>query len=215
MERVDERSVFPGLVVHALLLSVTCAGACLSSVIPQFLTLLLRQDLSVQDNTGVPHLPGSDLSQWNGTTPTATLCATFSAWENLLQAAKSIGDACRWRRRPILRLLFNSRTSSSGVSNVMVVCCFVCLERNREIAEPFRYDLVNLGRELLAQLSTPWSLDFFGAFTAATLNSNTLTTTGDAYISLLRDIDALVATDSAFLLGPWLEVGMAPAARVL
>jgi hypothetical protein len=70
----------------------------------------------------VPHLPGSDMSQWSDGKPTATLCATYSAWLSMLQAAKAIGTT----------------------------------------VEPFRYDLVNLGREVLAQLSTPASQRFAG-----------------------------------------------------
>ncbi len=67
-------------------------------------------DLSVQDGTGVPHLPGHDMSQFSGNLPGPTLCATFSAWTSLLQAAKTI----------------------DGIAD----------------NEPFRYDLVNLGREV-------------------------------------------------------------------
>ena len=71
--------------------------------------------------------------------------------------------------------------------------------------EPFRYDLVNLGREILAQLSTPMSNNFSDAFNAHTLDPIRLQQTGQAYIDLLGDIDALVGTDSAFLLGPWIS----------
>ena len=125
------------------------------------------QDLSVQDGTGVPHLPGYDLSQWSSDlkTPTATLCSTYSAWGSMLNAAKSLGVAL----------------------------------------EPFRYDLVNVGREVLAQLSTPRSVAYSNAFSAGTLVPATLNATAEAYINLLEDIDTLVGTDSAFLIGPWLE----------
>jgi hypothetical protein len=50
-----------------------------------------NQDLSVQDGTGIPHLPGGDMSQWSGTTPSATLCSTWSAWGQMITAAKTIG----------------------------------------------------------------------------------------------------------------------------
>jgi alpha-N-acetylglucosaminidase len=72
--------------------------------------------------------------------------------------------------------------------------------------ETFRYDLVNLGRELLAQWSTPLSIAFSLATLATPLNTTLLNSTGNAYIQLLLDIDALVGTEEAFLLGPWLEV---------
>ncbi len=40
--------------------------------------------------------------------------------------------------------------------------------------EPFRYDLVNLGREILAQLSTPMSMNFSSALTADPLDASIL-----------------------------------------
>jgi hypothetical protein len=131
------------------------------------------QDLSVQDGTGVPHLPGG-ASQFEKDrfTPTPVLCTTFGAWGALLAAAPAV---------------------DAGL-------------------ETFRYDLVNLGRELLAQLSTPASQNFSDAFEAATLNAGVLAATGAAYADLLADIDALVATESAFLLGPVIAAARAWAA---
>ena len=76
--------------------------------------------------------------------------------------------------------------------------------------EPYRYDLVNLGREVLAQLSTPVSMNFSDALKAkAPLDADLLKATGGLYTDLLADIDALVATDSAFLLGPWIAAARA------
>lgn len=128
------------------------------------------QDLSVQDPTGIPHLPGSS-SQFEGdrATPTDRLCLTWNAWGHLLAAAQSGAvDAVR--------------------------------------LEPARYDLVNLGRELLAQLSTPMSQNFSDAVTAkAPLDAGRISATGAAYIDLLLDVDTLVGSDTAFLLGPWLQ----------
>lgn len=122
-----------------------------------------HQDLSVQDGTGVPHLPGSDMSQFeaDGYTPTATLCSTFTAWGHMLAVAEVVDASL----------------------------------------EPFRYDLVNLGREVLAQLSTPLSRNFSAAFSAKAIDPVAVNTTGNLYISLLMDIDTLVGTDPAFLLG--------------
>lgn len=71
--------------------------------------------------------------------------------------------------------------------------------------EPFVYDLINTGREVLAQLSTPLSQNFSAVLNAhGPLDAAALERTGPPYIELLRDLDALLATDSAFLLGPWL-----------
>ena len=71
--------------------------------------------------------------------------------------------------------------------------------------EPFRYDLVNTGREILAQLSTVLSIRFARALDSTPLDNAVLKQTGQAYVDLLMDLDELVATDSAFLLGPWLR----------
>jgi alpha-N-acetylglucosaminidase len=58
---------------------------------------------------------------------------------------------------------------------------------------------------VLAQISTLLSVDFFDAYTAATLNATLIRHTGDRYRRLLLDVDALVSHDYAFLLGPWIE----------
>jgi alpha-N-acetylglucosaminidase len=74
----------------------------------------------------------------------------------------------------------------------------------------FRYDLVNLGRELLAQLSTPVSQNFSDAIKAKpTLDAQRISATGQLYIDLLADVDQLVATESAFLLGPYIAAARA------
>ena len=70
---------------------------------------------------------------------------------------------------------------------------------------PFRYDLINTGREVLAQLSCPLSQDFADAFNDPVISAPRVTATGEAYLDLLDDLDELVGTESAFLLGPWLQ----------
>ena len=130
------------------------------------------QDLSVQDGTGIPHLPGSDTNTFwmpDRSTPRPVLCQTWSAWASLLNAA-------------------------SVVDPTLI---------------PFRYDLVNLGREALARLSSPLSVNFSNALYTAPISAALVTSTGLAYRTLLLDIDQLVATESAFLVGPWLEAARA------
>lgn len=70
---------------------------------------------------------------------------------------------------------------------------------------PFKYDLVNTGREVLAQLSAPVALNFSDALAEVPLNAGRLLEKGNAYIQLLHNLDALVGTHAAFLLGPWIE----------
>ena len=72
------------------------------------------------------------------------------------------------------------------------------------LPETFTYDLVNLGREVLAQLSTPASHHFSLALGASPLSAASLNSTAAAYLDVLADLDTLLATDSAFQLGPWI-----------
>lgn len=72
--------------------------------------------------------------------------------------------------------------------------------------EPFRYDLVNTGREILAQLAGPAGQNFTDAIGAAKMDAAKVQATGEYYAEVLNDVDALVGTDSAFLVGPWIEM---------
>jgi hypothetical protein len=67
--------------------------------------------------------------------------------------------------------------------------------------EPYRYDLINTGREVLAQLTGPVGMNFSDTIKVnSTATAAEIKQTGDAYQSLLNDIDTLVGTDQAFLL---------------
>jgi alpha-N-acetylglucosaminidase len=73
--------------------------------------------------------------------------------------------------------------------------------------EPFRYDLINLGREILAQIAGPFGQNFTDTVPVnASLDAEAIARTGAAYAEVLEDLDTLVATDAAFLLGPWIEM---------
>ena len=72
--------------------------------------------------------------------------------------------------------------------------------------EPFRYDVVNLGREVLAQAIAPVSIAFSEAINQYPINSSTVASVGATFVEFLHDVDRLVATDQAFLLGSWIEM---------
>ena len=74
------------------------------------------------------------------------------------------------------------------------------------MAEPFRYDLVNTGREILAQIAGPAGENFTAATGATQINTAAVVATGDYYYQVLVDVDTLVNTDTAFQLGPWLAM---------
>lgn len=124
------------------------------------------EDLSVQDGTGVAHIPGFDLEHFSPDlfTPHPNLCRTFFAWQQLIMASDVIPATL----------------------------------------ETFRYDLVNTGREVLAQLTTPLSVNFSNAISGSKLDTDVINRTASAYVQVLVDLDALVGTDSAFLVGPWI-----------
>ena len=70
---------------------------------------------------------------------------------------------------------------------------------------PFTYDLINTGREVLAQLSAPMAMNFSDALADVPLDAGRLLEAGNAYIQLLHNLDTLVGTHAAFLVGPWIE----------
>lgn len=73
------------------------------------------------------------------------------------------------------------------------------------LTDPFLYDLVDVGREVLAQLTVPMALNFSDARSKDTMEYEELVRTGESYIHLLLDLDRLLGTNIAFLLSPWLE----------
>lgn len=76
------------------------------------------------------------------------------------------------------------------------------------LTEPMRYDLVDLGRDVLARLTTPISQNFSKSLGNGTTipDAAECARSGKLYVDLLMDLDALVATDQAFLLGSWLKM---------
>eukprot|EP00658_Telonema_sp_P-2_P047919 TRINITY_DN3647_c0_g1_i2.p1 TRINITY_DN3647_c0_g1~~TRINITY_DN3647_c0_g1_i2.p1 ORF type:complete len:691 (+),score=111.68 TRINITY_DN3647_c0_g1_i2:158-2230(+) len=71
--------------------------------------------------------------------------------------------------------------------------------------ETFRYDLINTGREVLAQLAGPFGQNFSDVTQSLKIDANLVSKLGELYSKVLIDLDTLVGTDKAFLLGPWLE----------
>jgi alpha-N-acetylglucosaminidase len=134
-------------------------------------------DFSTQDSTGIAHLtPRASFFEKDRYTPKAILCGAVRAWDLMILAVQEAKTA----GGDIFEILHNDN-------------------------EPFRYDLINLGREVLAQLSTPMALNFTDATNQGVLDQDELIEKGMLYIELLDDVDALVGTDQGFLLGPWLE----------
>ena len=59
----------------------------------------------------------------------------------------------------------------------------------------FRYDVVNLGREVLAQLTTSAALNFSDALSGDNLDPRRILNTGTHFQKILLDLDELLATE--------------------
>jgi hypothetical protein len=68
--------------------------------------------------------------------------------------------------------------------------------------DTYQYDLVNAVRQVLSNLAQPLYADCVLAYTAK--DAPGLKAASEAYLGLIKDMDALVATRSEFLLGRWL-----------
>ena len=112
---------------------------------------------------------------FQGCAPSAALCLEWDSWGALNAAAPAVAAAA----------------AKAGLP---------------ETPETFSYDVVNTGREILAQLSTPlllnFTLSFNGTLTPAA--EPAIRESGARFVELLGDLDSLLATDTAFMLGPWL-----------
>lgn len=76
-------------------------------------------------------------------------------------------------------------------------------EKNNDFLNLYRYDLVDLTRQVLSKLANQVYLDVLFAFQhkdAEALKSHT-----EKFKQLIIDIDELLASDDNFLLGTWLE----------
>ena len=114
-------------------------------------------------------------NNFNGCTPSAALCLEWRSWGLLNDAAPVVAAAAAKAGLPPL-------------------------------PETFRYDVVNIAREVLAQLSTPLLLNFTASFNGTLTPAAELAIreSGERFIELLSDMDSVLATDTAFMLGPWL-----------
>lgn len=67
----------------------------------------------------------------------------------------------------------------------------------------YRYDLIDLTRQVLSKLANDVYLNVVTAFRQR--DANSLHFHSQKFVQLIKDIDALLASDDNFLLGPWLE----------
>lgn len=70
-------------------------------------------------------------------------------------------------------------------------------------SDGYRYDLADVGRQVLADLGTRYQRQIVAAYRAK--DKAAVQTLSGKMLGLLRDMDTLAATRNEFLLGPWLE----------
>ncbi|MBN1343661.1 MAG: alpha-N-acetylglucosaminidase C-terminal domain-containing protein [Phycisphaerae bacterium] len=70
-------------------------------------------------------------------------------------------------------------------------------------ADTYRFDLVNLSRQVLANYAMDLHADVEAAYHSK--DRGALASAGKRYLELIRDLDALLATRREFLLGKWLS----------
>ena len=68
--------------------------------------------------------------------------------------------------------------------------------------QPFNYDVVNTGREVLAQIITTMEQTLTGAVQSG--DKTSAMQTGEALLEAYTDLDELVGCDWSFLIGPWI-----------
>ena len=138
---------------------------------------LLNMTRGVDDYTGVPHLPAPNNTH-----------AVRWAWQT-----------DRYTPTPMMCQTYMAWKALIETASIMQATSPL-------LPETLRYDLVNVGREVLAQISSPLSMNVSDSLYASPINPEALRVYGDSYVELLSDLDVLVASDQAFLLGSWLEM---------
>ena len=150
-------------------------------------------DLWGMDSGGVTHLPAAGDSY---------------AWENA-DTAKTHGPCVK-------------QSCNANFSKPIVATRFMCMiwsafsalvdAAPRVMAragEPYIYDLINTGREVMNQLMIPVSIAFNESIDprhfGVKMDPNSVKRTGDAYVALLNDMDELLNTDTAFQVGGWIK----------
>ncbi len=133
---------------------------------------------------------------------------TGAAWQGLLQTVyqsdsspKSVVCA-----RPDLNdvPVWNGGSGNYDTVALLDACEKLLAASDRFGAEDtYQYDLVNAVRQVLSNLAEPLYRDCLVAYREK--NAADLKTAAEAYLALLQDMDALLATRREFLLGRWIS----------
>ena len=139
---------------------------------------------------------------------------SHDAWQLLLDAAYSISWSWSLRsiatRGPSLIIGYDNRFDPGKIAAAWKLIVTAVNEKKLDASiGPLRYDIVDIGRQILTNLFT----DVYTMYTETfVLYNKTNDTTlvkdidllGSTMIDILTDLDTLLATDTNFLLGHWL-----------
>lgn len=147
-------------------------------LLSKYKSSMYQQDVSVQDFTGVHNFPGGSNWDWVGA----------GCHNNGCTAATPSDTLCKTFQAWEAMVRAAARVGTKAMT------------------EPMRYDLIDLGRDVLARLTTPISQNFsvsLGNGTTTNPDAAECAQSGKLYVDLLMDLDELVGADQAFLLGSW------------
>jgi alpha-N-acetylglucosaminidase len=127
------------------------------------------------------------------------------AWKTLLETAyaKPGGDGIVWMR-PGLKARKHGRTPIRYDNRALMDAARLMLDCADEFgkADTYRYDLVNVTRQAMANSARPIYEQILQAY--ADKDRKRLTASGAALVALISDTDTLLSTRREFLLGRWL-----------
>ena len=92
--------------------------------------------------------------------------------------------------------------TAANVSKAWSLLVQAASDISPEHNQPFNYDVVNTGREVLAQIITTMEQTLTGAVQSG--DKTSAMQTGEALLEAYTDLDELVGCDWSFLIGPWI-----------
>ncbi len=114
--------------------------------------------------------------------------------ESIIQARPTFDSMTRWANT---RLNYDAKDLLPAWDE-MIKASATCKN-----SDGFRYDLVDVSRQVLANYALPLQRKIVAAYEAK--DSKRLTQHAAAFLELLNDLDGLLATRKDFMLGPWIH----------
>ncbi|KAJ6895813.1 alpha-N-acetylglucosaminidase isoform X1 [Populus alba x Populus x berolinensis] len=139
----------------------------------------------------------------------------FPDWDPSLHSGSNISQQDNMRilltSSGTRRFLFHEKSSDFPVAHLwystqeVIQALWLFLDAGNDLAGSltYRYDLVDLTRQVLSKLANQVYRDAMIAFRRK--DARALNLHGQKFLQIIKDIDVLLASDDNFLLGTWLE----------